>query len=255
MHRGNNSESHGLMTPHGRSGMRIGIILVIVAASSMLVTSMLDVKSVPAIAIRPACLMSPPLIQIPLPQVGFKWLKDEEQTGACEVVPAEKWLRKASGSADLFAHADGPSGSGHYWTITVGVAEAGIKNPKRGVCFATSTVGWRTLQQYKVSPLPWLDDVDGDGKSEVILWDSFPLRDGASMAEYGLTAWVYRHSEKDSLTLDWKLSRGMARDIAAAYRKPLKTESESLAPVRTIAATVLDQFADEACHAPAEAPQ
>ena len=213
----------------------------------MLVTLVPDVKSVPAIPSRPACLVSPPHIQIPLPQAGFKWLEDEEQTGACEVVPAEKWIRKASGPADLFVYADGPSGSGRYWTATVGIAKSGGTKPQRGICVTTSTVGWRTLQQYKGPALPWLDDVDGDGKSEVILWDGFPLRDGASMAEYGLTAWVYRLTSEGALVIDWGLTRKLAREIAADYRAPLANSSQIAAQLRTEAAAALEKFADERC--------
>jgi len=191
--------------------------------------------------------MTPPHIQIPLPHVGFEWPEGEEQTGPCEAVPREKWIRKPSGSFDLFVSADGPSGSGRYWNVTVGIGKKDSPKPDRGICLATSTVGWRTLQQFKNSPLVWLDDLDGDGKAEVIVWASFPLRPEASMAEFGLTAWVYRLTSKDSFVLDWKLSRRMARDLAAAYRAPLANSPQTFAPMRAEAAAALEMFADARC--------
>jgi len=55
---------------------------------------------------------------------------------------------------------------------------------------SASTVDWRTLQRYSEGPLPWLDDVDDNGRPEFILWDSFALHDEASLAEYALVAWA-----------------------------------------------------------------
>lgn len=64
----------------------------------------------------------------------------------------------------------------------------------------TSTAGWRTLRQYRRISLLWLEDLDQDGEAELIIWDSFPLKENASMAEYGLVAWVYRLASKDLFT-------------------------------------------------------
>jgi hypothetical protein len=191
--------------------------------------------------------MAAPHIQIPVPHDGFAWLEGEEQTGPCEAMPSEKWIRKPSGSFDLFAYADGPAGSGRYWTLSVGIGKKGSPKPDQGICFATSTIGWRTLQQFKNAPLVWLDDLDGDGKAEVILWGSFPLRKEASNAEFGLTAWVYRLTSEGALVLDWSLTRKLAREIAAAYRAPLKTPPPNPSPLRAEAAAALEMFADERC--------
>jgi hypothetical protein len=112
----------------------------------------------------------------------------------------------------------------------------------------TNTSGWRTLQRYKQAPLPWLDDLDNDGRAELIIWSSFPLQEDASSADYGLIAWVYRLTSEDSLTIDWGLSRQMAREIAAAYRSPLySTGSPYLRPLRSKAAEALERFADDRC--------
>jgi hypothetical protein len=181
------------------------------------------------------------------------WLEGEEQTGSCERVPIGKWIRKPSGPSSLFVYADGPAGSGRFWNVTIGMSEIDLAKPARGICLMANTVGWRTLQQYKDSPLPWLDDVDGDGKGEVILWASFPLRPEASPAEFGLTAWVYRLTSENTLVIDMDLTRKVAREIAAAYRTPLKHSSQTIAPIRAEAATALEMFADERCTVTAQA--
>jgi hypothetical protein len=118
---------------------------------------------------------------------------------------------------------------------------------ERGTCIWTSTVGWRTLQRYSMGPLPWLDDVDDDGRSEFILWDSFPLRDGASMAEYALIAWVYRLAPPDELVMDWELTRTFARSLAKEYRSPSEPPSGSPDGSRAKAAEALEEFAEERC--------
>jgi len=95
--------------------------------------------------------------------------------------------------------------------------------------------------------LPWLEDLDHDGEAELIVWDSFPLREDASMAEYGLIAWVYRLRSKDLFVIDRVLSRRMASEIAQAYRS--QPESANLPPgsPAKAAAEALEQFADERC--------
>lgn len=200
---------------------------------------------------KPPCRMALGPNQIPLPQAGFTWLESEELKGPCEQVPIENWIRKPSGTSDLFIHANGPRGSGRFWDVTIGVSEKGQAKPTRGICLTTTTIGWRTLKHYKDSPLPWLDDVDGDGKAEMILWSSFPLREEpeVSSAEYGMMAWVYRLGTADSLVLDWDLSRRMAREIAVEYRSPRGGAPPKPSSLRAIAADALEMFADDRCSA------
>ncbi len=193
------------------------------------------------------CLMRPPQPQIHLPRQGFVRLEGKGISGECVDVPAQKWIRQSSGSLDLLVYADGPSGSGRYWNVTIGVAPKQHSGASRGVCLETSTVGWRTLQRFKNTPLAWLDDLDQDGKAELIVWSSFPLREDASEAEYGLVAWVYRPASEDSLVIDWGLSRRMARDLAGAYEAPFDSTTPSLGRLRTGAAAALKRFADERC--------
>jgi hypothetical protein len=208
----------------------------------------------PAIAGDPlphTCWMQPAHLSMRLPDSGFTRPPGEALIGACGDVPMEDWHRgdSAMGMA-LFAHADGPEGSGRFWDVTLGVATKQSLVPIRGVCVSTSTVGWRTLQRYSRGALPWLDDVDDDGSAEFIIWDSFPLHGEASMAEYALVAWVYRLASQDSLVIDWDLSRVLARSLAKEYRLPLDTVSGHLGKLRAEAAEALDKFADGRCSVP-----
>jgi hypothetical protein len=198
----------------------------------------------------PPCLMRPARLEIHLPDRGFHWLKDEEDERVCGMVPAQNWTRGSAGPDDLVVYANGPAGSGRYWTVTVGVGGSRDALPTRGVCFTTSTVGWRTLQHYRNGPLPWLEDLDHDGKAEVIVWESFPLHEEATMAEFGLVAWVYRLAPAGTLSIDWKLTRQMAGEIAAAYRKPLDRKDALQGKLRLEAAEALEQFASDGCRVP-----
>jgi hypothetical protein len=222
--------------------MPLRLISLMILLAGLWVSLMLAADPLP-----PPCLMRPDHLEMRLPNRGFTWLQGEASSGICDDVPAKKWTRARSEPVDLCVYADGPSGSGRYWNVTVGVAGRQHSRPIRGVCLMTSTVGWRTLQRYKEAPLPWLDDLDNDGKAEFIIWSSFPLREDASLAEYGLMAWVYRLTSEDSLAIDWGLSRRMAREIAQAYRSPLDSMAPYPGPLRTEAAEALERFADEQC--------
>jgi hypothetical protein len=191
--------------------------------------------------------MRPDHLQLRLPSHGFKWAEGNESGGKCKAVPAKNWFRQRSGSFDLFVYADGPAGSGRYWNVTVGLAKRQQPKLIRGICLVTSTAGWRTLEQWKKVPLPWLDDLDDDGKAELIIWNSFPLREEASVAEFGLMAWVYRVDSEDSLSIDWDLSRKMAKGIANAYRSSLDSTVPSRFSLQAQAAEALDQFVDKQC--------
>jgi len=199
------------------------------------------------------CLMQPNRVSIRLPEEGLIWLEDEILKGACEAVPPDAWRRASSKTAHAFVHADGPAGSGRFWTITVGLSEKLEPRPTRGACFMASTVGWRTLLRFKDAPLPWMDDLDNDSAPELIVWNSFPLRQEATEAEFGLNAWVYQIGARGDLAIDWKLSRRLAGELATAYRAPLN--DQLLRPMRNNGARALEAFATGSCAIRNERPR
>lgn len=202
---------------------------------------------------RPQCLMEPRYLTMKLPKRGLVWLEGQEFDGACDPVTTTRWMRSPSKEFDLLVHADGPSGSGRFWTVTVGVARKGKTAPRRGFCLETSTAGWQTLRNFEKSPLPWIDDQDSDGTGELIIWDSFPLSGEASSAEYGLVAWVYRLDQKGGFEIDWSLGRKIAGELAAAYRTPLMNDQD-FQGVRDRVAEALNAFAAEECAAETARP-
>jgi hypothetical protein len=189
------------------------------------------------------CLMNPARVTMRVPEQGFRWLEGEGIQDTCNTVPNTSWVRVSSKQFDLLVHTDGPSGSGRYWEVTVALTTKNDTIPTRGFCFETNTVGWRTLQQFNRLPLRWVEDRDGDGKPELIIWDSFPLNEKASLAEYGLVAWVYQVDSNGIFMIDWKLSQQIAGEIAAAYRTQLKEHDSLLQGLRNEAAKALEVFA------------
>ncbi len=197
-----------------------------------------------------SCPMEPAHIVIQLPESGMTWLDGEEFSGACETVPKEAWSGMSRGSQRMVVYADGPTGSGRFWRVTVGVAAEG-ETPFRGFCLTTSTVGWRTLQRYDRVPLPWIEDLDNNGEPEVLIWTSFPLSEDPSMAEFGLFVWVYDTGSDGALTINWDLTRNMATEIAAAYRGSLGDEHNWAESLRAKASEALARFASERCRSAA----
>jgi hypothetical protein len=203
--------------------------------------------------------MEPPFVTLRLPAAGLEWLPGQDSQGACDETPPGACVRKPLGSVDVMSCRVGPEGSGRYWTVTIGIASRPDPKPSRGVCFTTSTVAWRTLPdpgRTGLSPLRWLDDLDGDGEPEAIVWHSFRLREEAEQYESGLMAWVYRVDPAGVLALDWSLSRRMAGEIAGAYRLPpaggATPGDRAWTPLRQAARAALDAFAARRCTASAE---
>ena len=218
------------------------IIIVILAGS-------LSTGSLPAGGPElPQCLMRPVARSIHLPESGFIWLPGGDFSGPCDQISSDEWSRSPAGPWELYVYTEGPGGSGRFWTIKVGISGKQESKPVRGVCMSTSTVGWRTLQRYGKGPLQWLDDFNHDGRTEFILWDSFPLNDEESVAESALVAWVYRLNSQESLLLDWDLTRSLAMSLAMEYRSPLDTKNEYPGKLRDQAADALERFARKRCN-------
>jgi hypothetical protein len=89
-------------------------------------------------------------------------------------------------------------------------------------------------------------DAREDGKTDLVVWDSFPLNKTASAAEFGLVGWAYRPDSGGMFLLDEDQSRSIADQLVAAYRTPLASGSlpQSL---RNEAADELQAFASERC--------
>jgi hypothetical protein len=193
------------------------------------------------------CPMEPSHLTIQLPSKGLVWLKGEALDGPCDPVSPDRWVRASSKTFDLWTYPDGPQGSGRFWTLTVGLGGREERNPVRGTCLTTRTAGWRTLQRFKDSPLSWSEDLDVDGVPELVVWSSFPLVEDPTEAEFGLVAWVYQVDPAvGQFAVDWKLSRNMAGQLAAAYRAPLENDG-ILQPLRNKAAQALESFARGTC--------
>jgi hypothetical protein len=109
---------------------------------------------------------------------------------------------------------DGPNGSGHFFWL--GLAVDG-RTP-RFACMQASTVAWRLLHPVarKISPLPWLADVDGDRSAELVAWQRLPW--GQSEVENGLAPTVYQ-LDGDTLVRRDAVGGGLAARVAAAYRE------------------------------------
>ncbi|MGH7215822.1 MAG: hypothetical protein ACREIG_01145 [Nitrospiraceae bacterium] len=193
------------------------------------------------------CAMIPAHVRMSLPASGLTWVEGEDLSGSCKEVPVGQWTTAQAKAGKVMVHADGPVGSGRFWTVTIGLASKTGTKPDRGVCLTTSTVGWRTLQIYKRTPLPWLADLDADGAAELLIWDSFPLSDDPSEAEYALVAWVYGPDAEGTFTLDWALSRQMAAELAEAYASPMPEGARRAEELRKKASQELEAFARGQC--------
>ena len=80
-----------------------------------------------------------------------------------------------------------------------------------------------------------------------MIWDSFPLTEDPSLAEYGLVAWVYQAAPEGAFALNLEMSRKLARELASAYRESSEPEGRWAEDVRVKAAEALEDFASGAC--------
>jgi hypothetical protein len=189
--------------------------------------------------------LTPRYQSIILPTSGFAWIDNDLAVDSCAAPVDSLWMKQSGEEFDLYVAADGPHGSGRYWTVTVAVLKKDQTDLKNGVCVETSTIGWRTLQRFKKLPLPWVDDQNDNGWPEFIFWDSFPLNDEPTMAEFGLVGWVYELDEEGVLRLNFELTHALAAEIATAYRQPLENHIASFQQRRNEIAHMLKLFISE----------
>lgn len=196
----------------------------------------------------PSCVMQPLALSIHIPDKGFSWMPESYKNGACGNIPKNGWQQGRHGNLNLYVHTEEPEGSGFLCRIRLGVEEEEYLRPPRGVCMSTSTIGWKTLQRYSKGSLTWMDDVNNDGNAEFIFWRGFPLfNKRASLAVFGLMAWVYRPVSKNLLVLDEELSRSMAKSLAKEFRLPIENLDINTIDLREQAADELEKFADKKC--------
>ncbi|MCB9760511.1 MAG: hypothetical protein H6739_11785 [Alphaproteobacteria bacterium] len=169
----------------------------------------------------------------PLPPV----LPLEKAPSTCEVVrrslaaapeelPFEDLTEGEGSCADCTPHpvapgltaavsVDGPGGSGRYWSVTVAQSD-GLTGLVLG-----STVAWRHLHRVEVPflPLPWFEDVDGDGFHELLIWDRVFWGGSGSEAEWALGVRVYGHHD-GAWRLEPEPTAAWTREVAALYEDP-----------------------------------
>lgn len=108
---------------------------------------------------------------------------------------------------------DGPAGSGRFYNL--GLVVDGPR--PMYACMMASTVAWRHLVEVadRLAPLPWLDDLDGDGDAELITWHRLPW--GSSEFENALVPVVYVRAGDQLVRRDDR-ARALAARVADAYR-------------------------------------
>ncbi len=217
--------------------------MVILAACGLV--SLASMADEPA---KPRCAMQPTVYSMTIPKAGFVWAPGEDSKGECLMKfgsPVE-WEKAPAGNM-LYVQAEGPGGSGHYWSLVVGVSDVADQPPQRGLCLVPSTVGWRTLGRYPTW-FAWLKDADGDGQAEFIEWSGFGLHEDASLSEIGLVGWVYRLKAPDQFELDLPLSRRLAKMLADEYAdQPPESTSRRRPRTDRVAGGLLRKFAEDGC--------
>jgi len=188
--------------------------------------------------------MRPPAFSWKLPAADFASL-DVDATGAsCGDALLGEWQQGGVAACNLFVVANEPQGSGRFFSVAFGVSDRNGAKPTRLRCLSTTTVWWRTLPSVSRELLMWPDDVEGDGNSEVMLWDSSRLHRSATQAEHGLMPWVCRFATPATLTLtlDPDMSRVMAGSLARKSRAPALAADGSTEALPQRAARELQAF-------------
>jgi hypothetical protein len=191
------------------------------------------------------CLFFAPVQFLPLPEKGFDDLSG--YVFDCEYSTELNWEELRGKDYYLFVHADGPHGSGRFWSIIYGFSSDKEDIPDRGICLISSTTGWRTLRKYE-SPIFWAADIDKDGNSEIIILDSFYLDPDMSInVETGIIAWVYKYYEGKGFELSIDLSKKFISTILASYKANFPESDSILIERRLMAAEALDDFLNNKC--------
>lgn len=191
-----------------------------------------------------ACPVTPPEPVMTVPEAGRVWRQGDGERRACSPSQAPARQHQSGAEASLDAWLAGPEGSARFWLVRVDVVARDA--PERGLCFITSTAGWRTMAGQWPAPIRFVEDQDADGAPELVLWSSLPLGEGGTNLETALIAWIYEF-EEGVFRLDPALTRARAAALADAYRAPLGPGRTALSALRAAAADALDEMAADAC--------
>jgi len=181
----------------------------------------------PALATADGCPFWPKHREVDVPASGFVVLGWNATPSTCDHDTLGRWVKESGPDHDLFLHLDGPHGSHRDWTIHVGIGPTGSEAPQRGVSFESSTVAWGTSADFRGVRLPWLEDVDGDGRVEVIVWDSVSVLSGDDETPpqfpAALVGWAYEITTDARLVSDWPATRRTMVDISDVYRRTARS--------------------------------
>lgn len=188
---------------------------------------------------------------INIPLNGFYYYDDDTIYNSKHLnIPDSGWVVLKGNNYNLYLYRECPLGTGCLAEILIGISDVNKSRPDRGFCLPVHTIGWRFLWEYDKNS--WIEDLDNDGNGELIIWDSFPLHEDATNAEYGVVGWVYRLDLNTSnFIFDLNLSRTKIQEIADAYKKPMiSSYPEKLAKVviqnRMKCVEILEFFLDKA---------
>ncbi len=189
--------------------------------------------------------IKPPFENIILSDKGFTDFNCEFIE--CDPSSFDEYYVSTIDTIKIFAGVNGPHGSGRYWNVVFGIAGQNDTLPLKGICFETSTAGWRYLQSFNTIPIPWLSDRNDDGRPEFIFWGSFMLPNYQCSLDYGLIAFVYQIDKNGSLLIDWELTSEIVGEIADEYNKPLAHADQWLMDRRKKIAELLQDFIKDKC--------
>lgn len=167
-------------------------------------------------AVYCANCVKPDYMKVEIPKAGFTMIS--EDAIGCEFVENDTDINVAFVSDQKIYVKDCLlRGAGHWHTVLIGMSDSMSPMPLRGVRMSFSTTGWMTLRRFRKGGLPWLTDVNSDGKSEIVFWQSFSNANFTSSSSDGLIPFAYK-IDGNELTLDKPLSCMMIREVYEKYQ-------------------------------------
>jgi len=167
----------------------------------------------------------------------------EMETNDTEGMPKPLWEAGSLGRARATVRLVGPTGSGHYWDISIRVKEG---TATRGVCLIATTAGWRNIGG------PYFPRWKVLKNGALTLWDSFETRGGLY---YSLLFPTTYRLEGDSLVLDRGATLAEIRRFAIGYRRTARDKRDREPSLHAAAAEAYWVVADgRTCGGPPNTP-